>query len=198
MLELGCGRSPFQADSVRVDRVPLRGEDGRIIPDIVADLERLPWTWAGDGSCRFIIAHQTLEHIRDLIGVMNEIWRIAEADAWLEVIVPYYLSPTAYQDPMHVRFFTEMTFRYWEPDFVEAFSDYGIKGHFGLAGQRWRPDGNLWALLRPIKTLTDELIFRHWKELDEGLQQPCPFSAAIPAELLNRPDQYDFLGLNEG
>jgi hypothetical protein len=93
-----------------------------------------------------------LEHIGDLIGFINECWRICIDGAWVEFIVPYHEAPGAWGDPTHVRAFSEQTFRYFEPGFVRAFSDYGIRGYWHIVDQAFRPSGNLWVLMRPIKS----------------------------------------------
>ena len=143
-VELGCGRKKVDG-YFGVDRVKMPGVD------LVWDLERRPWPMA-DCDTRRLIAHQTLEHIGDLIGFMNECWRICIDGAWVEFIVPYHEAPGAWGDPTHVRAFTEQTFRYFEPGFVRAFSDYGIRGYWHIVDQAWRPSGNLWVLMRPIKS----------------------------------------------
>lgn len=148
-VELGCGRRKWEQDSIGVDRVPLTENQ------IIADIEVTPWDWAEDSSCDLILAHQVLEHVQPLIPIMNEVYRIASDDAWVEVIVPWYRAAAAFQDPTHCRFFTERTFRYWEPGFVEGFSDYGIVGDFAVAAEDWWEEGNLWQILRPLKTEDD-------------------------------------------
>lgn len=202
-LELGCGRRKFRPDFIGVDRLPLVDADGHQVPDIVQDLDNygfsaatspLRWLWARSDSCAFVIAHQTLEHIQNLIPFMNEVWRICDDDAWFEVIVPHYKSPAAFQDPTHVRFFTEMTLRYWEPGMVDDFSDYGIKGSFALADQRWREDGNLWALLRPLKLGRDVQYFRNWQALNPDVRPEYPMRGMCPRDLLDRCDGHKFLG----
>jgi SAM-dependent methyltransferase len=153
MLELGCGRHKnegyFGVDRVAVDGV-----------DLVHDLDVHPWPIASDCAVE-VICHQTLEHIRDLIGFMRELWRVCSPDAWVEIVVPYYLGPAAVGDPTHVRCFSERSFTYFEPDFVEGFSDYGIAPcYFHVIDLGWKPAGNLWALMRPIKTAADLEAFR--------------------------------------
>lgn len=199
-LELGCGRHKYADDFIGVDRLPLTDAEGNQVPDIVWNLDNIVaeinhgWPWAQSNSCVFIIAHQTLEHIHNLIPFMNEVHRIADDDSWFEVIVPYYRSPAAFQDPTHVRFFTEMTLRYWEPGMVDGFSDYGIKGYFALAAQRWREDGNLWALLRPLKTEHDRHIFDSQTILAEHNRATWPMHSICPSDLLERCDRFEFLG----
>src|SRR3972149_2497016 len=140
-----CGGGDVVPDLDGLDRGPLPN-------DPIARGILFYWAWAEQDSCRLVISHQTLEHLRNLIPVMEEVWRICQADAFFEVVVPYGAGKPALQDPTHVRFFTETTFRYWEPGFVEDFGDYGILSHFAICGQGWREDGNLWTLLHPIKT----------------------------------------------
>jgi SAM-dependent methyltransferase len=155
-IELGCGKRKAMDDLIGVDKHPFEPAD------IVADLEETPWAWVDDASCALVVTHQTLEHIDNLLPVMAEIWRICEAGAYVETVVPYGLGKPAIQDPTHRRFFTEETFRYWEPGYVEAFGDYGIEVFFAICGQRWKTDGNLWTLLYPLKTPADSA---QWEKL---------------------------------
>jgi len=168
VVELGCGKSKAQVDGpdgpLTVIGVDLHDFDG---VDVIFDLDQppLPWTrwfWALDNSCRLVICHQLLEHIRHLIPFMNELHRICDWDSYVEVVVPYGVGKPALQDPTHVRFFTEDTFRYWEPGFVDDFGDYGIRGYFAICGQDWRENGNLWTLLHPLKSQEES---DRWHEL---------------------------------
>lgn len=165
-VELGCGRRKWERDSIGVDRIPLG------VNEIVADIRVTPWEWAEDGSCDLILAHQVLEHVEPLIPIMNEVYRIASDDAWVEIIVPWYRAAVAYQDPTHCRFFTERTFRYWEPGFVESFTDYGIVGAFAVAVEDWWEEGNLWQVLRPLKTESDMATFHVAKVAGELYPAP--------------------------
>ncbi|MCJ7527451.1 MAG: class I SAM-dependent methyltransferase [Methyloceanibacter sp.] len=152
-LELGCGRHKNEG-YFGVDRADLEGVD------LVHDLDVYPWP-IQHGCAEEVICHQTLEHIRDIIGFMRELWRVCAADAYIEIVVPYYQGPAADGDPTHVRRFSETSFRYYEPDFVEAFSDYGLAPcYFHIIDLAWKPTGNLWVLLRPIKTPEDLETFR--------------------------------------
>lgn len=143
-VELGCGRRKA-AGYFGVDCVALPGVD------LVWDLERRPWPM-GNCSVRRLIAHQTLEHIGDLLGFMEEAWRVCTDGAWVEFVVPYYAAPTAWGDPTHVRAFTEQTFRYFEPGFIRPWGDYGVKTYWHIVEQAANPRGNLWVLMRPIKS----------------------------------------------
>lgn len=180
-VELGCGkRKAMEGAIVGVDIRDFGQE-------IVADLEETPWIWAEDESCGLVVCHQTLEHIRDLLPVMAEIWRICEPGAHVEIVVPYGVGKVAIQDPTHVRFFTEDTFRYWEPDFIEPWGDYGIRHHFAICSQLWREGANLWALLYPLKTEHD---LKAWRALRaRALEQGHGLVTwEAPLELLERAE----------
>jgi len=146
-LELGCGLNKAEG-YFGVDRAGLVGVD------LVHDLEIHPWPISA-GCAERVACYQTLEHIRDMLAFMADLWRVcsAEPQAWVEITVPYHAAPTAWGDPTHVRAFTEDTFRYFEPGYVERFSDYGIAPHhFHIVDLAFRLAGNLWVLLRPLKT----------------------------------------------
>lgn len=164
IVELGCGRRKVELDDavIGVDRIV----DDAV--DIHTDLAAATpyWNWAEERSCRLVIAHQTLEHIEPLLLFMREVWRICDESAFFEVVVPYGVSNVALQDPTHVRFFVPDTFRYWEPDFVSAFTDYFTltrdEGYFAICEQAWHEDGNLWTLLAPLRAPGD---VARWREL---------------------------------
>jgi len=202
VVELGCGKRKVDLVTAPEDWLP---EPGAIVPvvgvdhrefegvDIVTDLDGLDrgplpadpltagivsyWAWAEQESCMFVVSHQTLEHLRNLIQVMGQVWRICDLESFFEVVVPYGAGKPALQDPTHVRFFTETTFRYWEPGFVEEFGDYGIgRVYFAICGQDWREDGNLWTLLHPIKTEEELAEWHRLKEASEDgiVRWPAP------------------------
>jgi len=69
----------------------------------------------------------TVEHIRDLVRFMEEIYRICRPGAEVRVVVPYYTSRGAFRDPTHVRYITEDTFQYFEPP-----TPYGVGTDFRI------------------------------------------------------------------
>ncbi|HYR81884.1 MAG TPA: methyltransferase domain-containing protein [Thermoplasmata archaeon] len=82
--------------------------------DIVHELEAIPWPIPAS-SVSEVKAHHVLEHLHNLIGVMEEVHRVLEADGTFRITVPYYRHEGAFADPTHVRFFTEHTFDYFSP-----------------------------------------------------------------------------------
>ena len=79
-----------------------------------------------------------LEHLPDTIRVMEEVWRVCGNGARINIAVPYYNAPGAFQDPTHVKCFTENSFDYFTPDQDTALScyNYYTKARFKIASIR--------------------------------------------------------------
>lgn len=117
IIDLGAGPNKFPG-SFGVD---LNGRSGA---DLVCDLERpLPLQ---DNSVHGIHSAHVLEHIRNLVQLMEEIYRVCKHDATVVISVPYYTSRGAFTDPEHIRFYTEYTFQRFEPP------TYGINCNYKI------------------------------------------------------------------
>jgi SAM-dependent methyltransferase len=123
-LDIGCGKAK-RAGCVGLDRYSLPGVD------VVHDMKVVPWPFP-DRSFDVVYANHVLEHLPDLIQTMEEIHRILRRGGRLFVRVPHYRAPGAFQDPTHVRFFTERTFEYFTPDGTTSLSplNYYSKARF--------------------------------------------------------------------
>ena len=105
VLDIGCGPTKQLPASVGLDQHPVPGVD------LVANLERgLPFT---DGSFDQVFAVHVLEHVVDLLRLMNEIHRVLRPGGVLHVITPSHDFVNAVADPTHVRFFDVQTFKYF-------------------------------------------------------------------------------------
>jgi len=104
-LDLACGQHK-QAGFHGVDLVGVPGVD------TVYDLATFPWPWA-DNSVEEIYSSHYVEHCPNLIGFMQEVWRICKPEAKVTIIHPYLKSVRAFQDPTHVRFIPEHTWAYF-------------------------------------------------------------------------------------
>ena len=97
VLDIGCGRNKLSG-AVGLDHAPLPGVD------VVANLDhRLPFS---DQSFDAVSANQVLEHVRDLVGLVYEVYRVLRPGGLLVAHVPYFRSSWAHIDPTHVRCFT--------------------------------------------------------------------------------------------
>jgi SAM-dependent methyltransferase len=121
-LNVGCGRS-ILAGWVNLDRADLPGVD------IVADLEACgttPLPLANDSVAELLLSH-VLEHVRDTLGLMAELHRVAKPGALLTVRVPHGGSDDAWEDPTHDRAYFPGSFGYFsQPYYWRA--DYGYRG----------------------------------------------------------------------
>jgi SAM-dependent methyltransferase len=87
--------------------------------DVVCDMEeRLPFA---DNSIDGVFSRHLFEHIRNLIPLFEEVYRVCKPGARVIINVPYYTSIKAYKDPTHVNFFTEKTFEYFVGNSWENF-----------------------------------------------------------------------------
>lgn len=105
VLDIGCGSRKQHQASIGVDRFP------HAQVDVVADLERgLPFA---DNAADHVFAVHFLEHVRELLGLMNEIHRVLKPSGVLHVMVPNCSFVNAVADPTHVRFFNQHTFKFF-------------------------------------------------------------------------------------
>ncbi len=107
-LNLGCGQK-LLSGYVNVDKF---GQ-----PDLVWDLEVLPWPWE-DNSVDEIILHHVLEHLgettKSFLEIMKELYRVCKPNAKVYITVPHPRHDDFLNDPTHVRAIT--------PDMLALFS----------------------------------------------------------------------------
>lgn len=146
---------------MNLDSFPLAGVD------IVADLDDcaskpLP---LDEGSIdEFLLSH-VLEHIRNVLPMMQELHRVAAPNARMTVRVPYGSSDDAFEDPTHVRQVFVGSFGYLsQPYYWRA--DYGYRGDWvteavtlEIAPQlRHLPDAELWDRVHRDRNVVIEMV----------------------------------------
>jgi SAM-dependent methyltransferase len=106
VIDLGCGDRK-QAGSVGIDLAPLAGVD------VIADIGRgLPLR---DSSVDAVHASHVLEHVDDLVSLMNEIWRVCKPGARVHVTIPHATSSyMTWRDPTHRRGLNLSTLTYFD------------------------------------------------------------------------------------
>ncbi len=139
ILDLGCGRNKHP-DAVGIDFCD------KTHADIIHDLNQFPYPFE-DNHFDIIIANHILEHLDNVINVMEELHRIAKPDATVVIRAPYFTSIDAFADPTHKHFFTARSFDYFSGDF-EVFEYYSNVS---------------------FRKLSVEIIFWEWKRL-KGLR----------------------------
>jgi len=98
-LNLGCGKD-IKKSWINLDIKKYPGVD------IIHDLNTYPYPFS-DNYADFILMKHVLEHLDNIVKVMEEIYRILKPNGKVEIIVPYYKHKNAFTDPTHKHFFTE-------------------------------------------------------------------------------------------
>jgi len=121
-LHLGCGRDIIEG-WINLDLVPGEGVDIVVNLD---DCEHTPLPLEDNSIDRFLGSH-LLEHIKNPLPMMDELYRVAKPDAELVFKLPYGSSDDAFEDPTHVRQYFVNSFMYFaQPTYWRA--DYGYRG----------------------------------------------------------------------
>lgn len=108
ILDLGCGNKK-RAGAVGIDF------NSRTAADVIHDLNVFPYPLE-DSSFDEIYLDNSLEHLDNVIRVMEEVHRICKPGGLVKVIVPYFRSVWASIDPTHKHSFTVNSFAYFDPD----------------------------------------------------------------------------------
>lgn len=120
-LNLGCGNDYIDG-WVNVDFY----DDSKC--DLVHDLEKFPWPWEDNSVSKISIKH-TLEHLgadwKVYIKILQEMYRICEDDAEINVIVPSPWHRTFTDDPTHVRPVTPDGLNLFSKEHCQSFIDKG-------------------------------------------------------------------------
>ena len=169
-LDIGCGLRKH-VDSIGIDKNP------RSQADIIHDLDQFPYPFA-DNEFDEVICDNVLEHLDDVIRVMEEIHRIVKPGGIVTVIVPFFAHRNAFNDPTHKHFFGTRSFDYLIEGLSLSEYGYSIK-KFQIRSMIFDKDikGGYWfdrwirrfankhtdiyenrlAHIFPLKTLTFEL-----------------------------------------
>jgi len=139
-IDLGCGRRK-QDGYLGLDVVPLAEVD------VICNLENgIPLK---DNCVTSVYSNQFLEHVQDVVFVMQEIYRVSRPGAKVTLRAPYYTSIGAFKDPTHKNFFTEETFKYFSSFEWERFN-YRLSVNFQVERITYtymRPFGRLGSML---------------------------------------------------
>ena len=108
LLDLGCGNKK-RAGALGIDF------NNRTAADLIHNLNVFPYPLESE-TFDEVYVDNCLEHLDDVIRVMEEIHRVLKPAGLVKVIVPYFRSTWAHIDPTHKHFFTVHSFAYFDPD----------------------------------------------------------------------------------
>jgi SAM-dependent methyltransferase len=120
-INLGCGHLNREEGETGIDNNP----DCK--PDILWDLNNTPYP-IEDDNVDLIKAVHVLEHVVNIVGVMNDCYRILRHGGEMLIRVPLFPTLGSLADPTHVRYFIPKTFDY----FTEKGKLTGLKNVFKM------------------------------------------------------------------
>ena len=132
-INLGCGQK-YLPGYVNCDVVTTVKADHHF------DFNQVPYPFA-DGEGDEIFMDNVLEHLDDVIKVVEECHRILKPGGRLRILVPYGKTDWALQDPTHKHYFTEKSMDYFRPDF--PFNFYST-ARFHIREARLHGDSTTW------------------------------------------------------
>jgi hypothetical protein len=105
ILNLGAGQKR-RSDAVNVDLVASTN------PELVWDLNQQPWPLPSN-HFREVLAADVIEHLDNIISVMEEIHRVCIGGAIVRISLPHFSCANAFRDPTHRHYFSLLSFHYF-------------------------------------------------------------------------------------
>jgi predicted SAM-dependent methyltransferase len=119
VLDLGCGANKTPG-AFGIDCLPGPGVD------LVHDLNTTPWPLQDSSFDRIVCAH-VVEHLNNLVGVMEEIHRVGKPGAHVTIVTPHFSSLNSWEDPTHVRHFARRSFSFFDPESRHHYTQRRLK-----------------------------------------------------------------------
>jgi SAM-dependent methyltransferase len=122
ILDLGPGERPFAAEG----NITTMDFNSNFRPTIKHDLNKFPWPLPKD---KFDIVHAShvIEHIKDTVRAMEEIYKVAKPGAKIIIRVPHFSSRGAWINPTHYRGFAVDQFQYFSKAVPENYGNCDFK-----------------------------------------------------------------------
>jgi len=114
ILDLGCGERKKHipgATVIGIDKFKLSGVD------IVHDLNNFPYLFS-ENEFDEIICDDVLEHLDDVVKVMEELWRIGKPGGVIKISVPHFSSDNYFTDLTHKHPFSSRSFDFFDPAYA--------------------------------------------------------------------------------
>jgi 2-polyprenyl-3-methyl-5-hydroxy-6-metoxy-1,4-benzoquinol methylase len=128
ILDVGCGerkKNIPNAVIVGVDKFDFPGVD------VVHDLNRFPFPFP-DNEFDEIICDDVLEHLDDIIAVMEELWRIGKPGGILKISTPHFSSDNYFTDPTHKHPFSSRSFDFFDSAYADKVHQFYTPARFHI------------------------------------------------------------------
>ncbi len=121
ILDFGCG-TKRHPNSIGIDINPNSNAD------IIHNLDLFPYPLE-DNTFDEVWCDGIIEHLADVVGVMEELHRVSKPGGQITIITPYFSSLDAFTDPTHKHYFSSRSFDYFTGDFPQ-YGFYSAKARF--------------------------------------------------------------------
>jgi SAM-dependent methyltransferase len=156
-LNLGCGRD-IRPGWVNVDAVPAPGID------VATDFDHDPVLPFADGTVGYSEGVHVIEHLRDPLPFMAELWRVTRRGGHAVFRCPYGSTDDADEDPTHVRRMFPGSWGYFSQPYYHR-ADYGYRGDWQLTDLTLTvfpelaeaTDPELWSMIRFQRNVVSEM-----------------------------------------
>lgn len=159
-LNLGCGKKRI-AGFIGLDKIKTEATD------VIHDLNVFPYPFA-DNYAKEIIMDNVIEHLDDVMAVMEELYRLAEPNAIVKINVPYFKSNSAFTDPTHKHFFTENSFKYFnESNPLNFYSKarFEVVSVKLISHKQYKDAKHILRNLLPAKKILNYFLFNIYDEI---------------------------------
>ncbi|MEE2746797.1 MAG: hypothetical protein VX617_07945 [Pseudomonadota bacterium] len=162
-LNLGCGNNQLDG-YLNVDNQP------NFQPDLVVDLEHIPWPFESNSVSEVVISH-VLEHLGETteiyLGIIKELYRVCANAAKVFISVPHPRHDEFLIDPTHIRpilpdqfyMFSKKSNREWTSMGLanSQFADY-LEVDFDVVNTKWIPADKWLAKLKSGEVNSEDLV----------------------------------------
>ena len=131
--------------------------------DVVYDLNKPYWPFE-DGSVGVFRMHDALEHLKDPIQTMKELYRCLAPHGWVLIEVPSTDGRGAFQDPTHVTFWNSNSFWYYTKAQQAQFINTPVKFQLNRIANYYPSEWHKMHLIEYTKA--------HLVKLQDGITPP--------------------------
>lgn len=161
MLNVGCANNK-EDGFINID------SNSEVSPDVLHDLEYPPLPF-GESSIDLILGSHVFEHIRNIFQMVEDFHYVLKPGGHLIAITPYGSADSSWENPHHVRGFSEMTWHYFDQD-TYGKSDAGNGAAQGYAGNFKVVETHLVPYPEFLNDPEIEFKKRHWRNVIKELQ----------------------------
>lgn len=129
-LNFGCGKD-IKDGYINLDVRHIKGVD------VVCDLNHFPYPFDDDVFDE-IYCNNILEHLDDIVRVMEELNRIGKSKARVVIKVPHFTCQYAFADPTHKHYLTYESFDYFvsADEMTSELPDWYCDGKFKMLSKK--------------------------------------------------------------